>query len=70
MAGGFVKLQFASMVGNKKVLSDVALIIPGNESCISSNVDVYLGCSLFFMSVCIGGENMAHLIQSNKPMYK
>jgi hypothetical protein len=22
------------------------------------------------MSVCIGGENIAHLIQSNKPMYK
>ncbi len=27
---------------------DVALIIPGKESCIDSNVDVYLGCSLFF----------------------
>jgi hypothetical protein len=22
------------------------------------------------MSVCIGGENIAHLVQSNKPMYK
>jgi hypothetical protein len=23
-----------------------------------------------FMSVYIGGENIAHLVQSNKPMYK
>jgi hypothetical protein len=30
------------MVGNKKVFSDVALIIPSKESCIGSNVDVYL----------------------------
>jgi hypothetical protein len=42
MVGGFVKLQFASMVGNKKVLSNVALIITDKESCIGSNVDVYL----------------------------
>jgi hypothetical protein len=26
--------------------------------------------SLFFMSVCIGGKHIAHLVQSNKPMYK
>ncbi len=24
--------------------------------------------SLFFMSVCIGGENIAHVVQSNKPI--
>ncbi len=63
VASGFVKLQFASMVGNKKVFSNVALIIPDKESCIGSNVDVYLGCSLFFMNMCIGGENIAHLVQ-------
>jgi hypothetical protein len=28
------------------------------------------GCSLFFMNVCIGGEHIAHLVQSNKPMHK
>ncbi len=31
---------------------------------------IYFGCSLFFMNVCIGGEHIAHLVQSNKPMYK
>jgi hypothetical protein len=23
-----------------------------------------------FMNLCIGGESLAHLVQSNKPMYK
>jgi len=48
MGGGFVKLQFASMVGNKKVFSNVALIIHDKESCISSNVDVYFGVFIIF----------------------
>ncbi len=30
------------------------LMLPWSST--TSNVDVYLGCSLFFMSVCIGGE--------------
>jgi hypothetical protein len=42
MAGGFVKLQFASMIGNKEVFFMLALIILGKESCTCSNVDVYL----------------------------
>jgi len=25
---------------------------------------------IFYECVCIGGENVAHLVQSNKPMYK
>jgi hypothetical protein len=41
MAYGFVELQFASMVGNKKHFLILALIIPNKESCTSTNVDAY-----------------------------
>jgi hypothetical protein len=30
---------------------------------------IIFGFSLIFKNVCIDGENIAHLVQSNKPMY-
>jgi hypothetical protein len=42
MDNGFINLQFASMVGNKEVFFEVALIILDKEFYIGSHVDVYL----------------------------
>jgi hypothetical protein len=44
----------------------------GQEWFRNQNVNAYytLWVFIIFMSVCIGGEHIAHLVQSNKLMYK